>query len=230
MTLHVTNVTSATPAKIAETDLSTEVTSRSSVYRKNIKRVMDVAIVLATACFTVPVIVLLALAVLVTGQSPFYGQKRVGMNGRTFQMWKLRTMLPKADERLEQYLTENPQFRAEWDSKQKLVNDPRVTPIGHWLRKTSLDELPQLFNVLNGSMSLVGPRPMMVEQESQYHGTGYYNLRPGMTGLWQISDRNDVEFVGRVRFDEAYDRQVSFTTDLYVLMRTVAVVIRGTGC
>lgn len=202
---------------------------RKSRYRSYGKRMLDIALVLASTPIIVPVIAILAVAVLITGQSPFYVQERVGRFGKTFRMFKLRTMLPNAEERLEVYLAENPAARAEWDSKQKLIEDPRVTPIGNWLRKTSLDELPQLFNVLNGTMSLVGPRPMMVEQKEQYTGVAYYRLRPGLTGLWQVSDRNECEFVGRVRFDEAYDRIVSLTTDIKVLAKTVMVVIKGTG-
>lgn len=217
----------AQPAPILAAPRST---ARASKYRSAGKRALDIAVVVMTSFFTVPVVAMFALAVLITGQNPFYVQKRVGLNGKTFRMYKLRTMLPNAEERLEKYLAQNPEARAEWDSKQKLLEDPRITPIGGWLRKTSMDELPQLFNVLNGTMSLVGPRPMMLDQKEQYLGTAYYRLRPGMTGLWQISDRNEGEFVGRVRFDEAYDRMVSLGTDLRILAQTVVVVIRGTGC
>jgi lipopolysaccharide/colanic/teichoic acid biosynthesis glycosyltransferase len=204
-------------------------TATPSFYRTFGKRALDLVLVIGTAFLTVPFILILALAVLATGQSPFYVQTRVGLNGKAFQMWKLQTMLPNADDLLEKHLCENPEDRAEWDAKQKLAKDPRVTPIGNWLRRTSMDELPQLLNVLNGTMSLVGPRPMMVDQKAQYHGTAYYRLRPGMTGLWQISDRNECDFVGRVRFDETYDRILTLTTDLRALVRTVGVVIRGTG-
>lgn len=202
---------------------------RSSRYRKIGKRALDLVLVLATSMITVPAIAIMALAVLATGTAPFYVQERIGRNGKVFRMWKLQTMLPNADEHLEAYLVKNPEARAEWDSKQKLLNDPRITPVGSWLRKTSLDELPQLFNVLTGSMSLVGPRPMMLDQRQQYTGTAYYRQRPGMTGLWQVSDRNSGEFVGRVRFDEIYDRSVSLKIDLYVMVQTVAVMARGTG-
>ena len=203
--------------------------SKPNRYRTTGKRIFDLVLVLGTAWITVPVIAVLALVVLMTGQAPFFVQERIGMHGKTFRMWKLRTMLPKAEERLEAYLAENPEARAEWDAKQKLINDPRVTPIGNWLRKTSFDELPQLWNVFNGTMSLVGPRPMMLGQQGQYIGKAYYRCRPGMTGLWQVSDRNSCEFVGRVRFDELYDRIMSFGTDVRVLAQTVLVVIRGTG-
>jgi exopolysaccharide production protein ExoY len=198
-------------------------------YRQSGKRFLDIFLVVATAPITILVIIVLALAILVTGQNPFYIQKRVGRGGRTFRMIKLQTMLPNADERLETYLAANPEARAEWDSKQKLMNDPRITPLGNFLRKTSLDELPQLFNVANGTMSLVGPRPMMLDQKEQYPGKAYYRLRPGMTGLWQVSDRNSCEFVGRVRFDDTYDCVVSFRTDISVIAQTVKVILRATG-
>jgi len=200
------------------------------IYRSHGKRVLDLAMIFATCWFTVPVIMLLALIVLATGQTPFYGQKRIGLDGRVFHMWKLRTMLPRAEERLEEYLAANPEARAEWNAKQKLINDPRVTPIGRWLRKSSMDELPQLFNVFNGTMSLVGPRPMMTDQRDQYDGESYFRLRPGLTGFWQVSDRNNCDFVDRIAFDEDYYEKMSFVQDTTILFKTVAVVVRGTGC
>jgi lipopolysaccharide/colanic/teichoic acid biosynthesis glycosyltransferase len=144
-------------------------------------------------------------------------------------MWKLRTMVRNADQHLEAYLAQNPTARREWDATQKLKNDPRITPFGRLLRKTSIDELPQLFNVLNGTMSLVGPRPMMLDQEKYYHGTEYYCMRPGITGLWQVSDRNNCAFRDRVDYDAIYCRELSLKTDLSLLCKTVGVVCRATG-
>ncbi|MBU2993991.1 sugar transferase [Octadecabacter sp. 1_MG-2023] len=214
-----------------DTSAVTSITQKhSSLYRTVGKRIFDLTLVLSTLVITIPVIALMALAVLVSGQLPFYVQKRVGLNGKTFRMLKVQTMLPNADQLLETHLANNPDARAEWDSKQKLMNDPRITPVGAFLRKTSLDELPQLLNVLTGSMSLVGPRPIMLSQNEQYSGTAYYLQRPGMTGLWQISDRNTCEFSGRVRFDEIYNRKLSLGTDVNVILRTVGVMLRGTGC
>lgn len=203
---------------------------RPSLYRTIGKRALDLVLLLMTAPIMVPLIAIMTLAVLLTGATPIYVQERVGLNGKTFRMWKLRTMLPNAEEHLKSYLAKNPEARAEWDSKQKLLNDPRITPIGSFLRKTSLDELPQLLNVLTGSMSLVGPRPMMLDQKEQYTGTAYYRQRPGMTGLWQISDRNSSKFVDRVQFDEIYSRKLSLNVDIYVILRTVVVMLRRTGC
>lgn len=202
---------------------------RSSTYRRSIKPTIDTLLTLLAAPVVVPVVLVMAALIALDGHNPFYSQLRVGRGGKNFRMWKMRTMVHNADALLETHLAANPEARAEWDSTQKLKRDPRITLVGRVLRKTSLDELPQLFNVFNGTMSLVGPRPMMVCQKESYPGTAYYNLKPGITGLWQISDRNECEFAGRARFDNAYDRVVSLKTDVTILLRTVGVVIRGTG-
>ncbi|MEP2725484.1 sugar transferase, partial [Roseibium sp.] len=133
------------------------------------------------------------------------------------------------DALLQKHLEENLASKTEWESKQKLRNDVRITRVGWLLRKTSMDELPQLLNVLLGDMSLVGPRPMMPSQKEMYTGTSYYRLRPGITGFWQISDRNLCGFQDRAEHDTFYELEMSFVTDLNVLWRTVAVVLRGTG-
>lgn len=202
---------------------------RPQFYRDIGKSVIDITLVLLTLPISLPLIAMVALLVALDGGNPFYTQQRVGRGGRKFRMFKLRTMVPNADVQLKRYLAENPEAKAEWDATQKLKKDPRITWIGRVLRKCSIDELPQLFNVLNRSMSLVGPRPMMVEQEELYKGRGYYALRPGLTGFWQISDRNECDFVDRVRYDDAYNRSVSLRTDITVIYRTVNVVLRGTG-
>ena len=154
---------------------------------------------------------------------------RVGRHGRIYTIWKLRSMTRDADQALEAHLAANPEARVEWDRTQKLKNDPRITKLGRVLRKSSLDELPQLFNVLRGDMSLVGPRPMMPEQQALYPGTAYYKLRPGITGMWQVSKRNESTFADRARFDTQYDRRLSLLTDIKLLLATVRVVLRGTG-
>ena len=138
-------------------------------------------------------------------------------------------MVVDADARLAAHLAADPALRAEWDETQKLKRDPRITAVGRLLRKTSLDELPQLWNVLKGDMSLVGPRPMMPEQRALYPGRAYYQMRPGLTGPWQVSDRNAVSFAGRAEFDADYARRMSLATDLCILFLTVWVVLRGTG-
>jgi exopolysaccharide production protein ExoY len=203
---------------------------RAKVYRDHAKRVFDVALVLIAALPVLLVLLPMALLIARDGASPLYFQKRVGRNGRIFYMWKLRSMVPNADALLEAYLASNPEARAEWNRDQKLKNDPRITRIGRLIRKTSLDELPQLFNVLRGDMALVGPRPMMVNQQRMYPGTAYYALRPGITGFWQTSVRNESSFAERAGFDTDYLRKLSFKTDIAVMLRTVKVVLNGTGC
>ncbi|MEL6519328.1 MAG: sugar transferase [Pseudomonadota bacterium] len=190
---------------------------------------MDISMVLLAAPLVVPMVVVLAAFIALDGHNPFYGQRRVGRFGRVFTIWKLRSMVADADVQLQRFLAEDPEARAEWERTQKLKNDPRITRVGRIIRKTSLDELPQLWNVLTGDMSLVGPRPMMCNQQKLYPGAAYYSLRPGITGLWQISARNNCEFSGRARFDTKYEHQLTFATDMGILVRTVGVVARGTG-
>ncbi|MEM8824917.1 MAG: sugar transferase [Pseudomonadota bacterium] len=200
-----------------------------NTYRSGGKRILETVLTLLAAPFVVPVVLFFAGLIALDGHNPFYSQDRIGQGGRRFRMWKLRTMVHNADQLLEEYLAANPRAQAEWSRCQKLKDDPRVTFMGRFLRKVSIDELPQLLNVLNGTMSLVGPRPMMVSQRDCYTGTAYFDLKPGITGLWQISDRNECEFTGRVRYDEAYSRVVSPILDLRILISTVSVVFRGTG-
>lgn len=204
-------------------------TSAAKLYRGVLKRALDLALTIVVLPIWLPVVLVGALLTACDGYNPFYRQERVGRDGRTFGMWKLRTMVVDADAKLEAYLAANPEARAEWDATQKLKEDPRITLFGRILRKTSLDELPQLFNVLTGDMSLVGPRPMMTSQKDLYTGDGYYTVRPGLTGLWQVSDRNECRFIDRVAYDDAYAARMSFGVDLRILMQTVGVVFRGTG-
>jgi len=199
-------------------------------YRHGLKRLLDVTLVLLAAPFVMPLVVLMALVVAADGGKPFYTQDRVGKGGRVFRMWKLRSMVTDADARMVAHLAESPQARLEWDQTQKLRDDPRITPFGQMLRKSSMDELPQLWNVLVGDMSLVGPRPMMPCQKALYPCTAYYELRPGITGYWQTAGRNKTTFAARAHFDAAYERDLSFATDVSILARTVGVVIKGTGC
>lgn len=200
-----------------------------SFYRKGAKRFFDVTFVLLTLPITLLLVLFLLCLVALDGRNPLYVQKRIGLNGRVFHMFKIRTMVAGAETLLEEHLNKNPDARREWDETQKLKCDPRITRIGLFFRKSSLDELPQLWNVLKGDMSLVGPRPMMVEQEALYPGTAYFQLRPGLTGLWQVSDRNKTSFAERASFDSRYFSMVSFPQDLSILFRTVKVVMRGTG-
>lgn len=198
-------------------------------YRRVFKRLLDIIAIVMAVPVVLPVVALAALMVARDGGSPFYTQMRVGMGGRAFRMWKLRTMVCDADSRMEAYLAENPAARLEWDTTQKLKADPRITKMGRFLRKSSLDELPQLWNVLRGDMSLVGPRPMMINQQNMYPGKAYYALRPGITGYWQTAGRNRTTFEARAEYDDAYEANVSLVADIKVLVATVGVVVNGTG-
>ena len=228
MTAHYPDIAEkARPAQVPAVEWRRQ--ERSGLYRGLLKRGIDVLAVLLSLPVILPLIALLALLISLDGHSPFYRQKRLGRHGRIFTLWKLRSMVEGADARLEAHLKADPAARAEWTLTQKLKEDPRITRIGRFLRKSSADELPQLWNVLRGDMSLVGPRPMMPDQASLYPGTAYYALRPGITGSWQVSARNDSSFADRARFDTDYERRVSAATDLAILLATVRVVLRGTG-
>lgn len=202
---------------------------RPSFYARFAKRPLDIALVLLGLPIAVPLIALMALAVALQGGQPFYRQTRVGKGGRTYTMWKLRTMVRGADHALHDHLHQNPQARAEWAAHQKLRDDPRITTVGLVLRKSSLDELPQIWNVLKGEMSLIGPRPMMINQQDLYDNASYFALRPGITGLWQVSRRNEASFFERAQIDAEYAKTVSFLKDAKILMSTLRVVLRGTG-
>ena len=201
----------------------------SGLYSRYGKRALDIALVVIALVPTVLVLLPLMALIALDGCAPIYTQKRIGKNGRHFRMFKLRTMVADADQILEAYLARNPEARAEWDDTQKLKNDPRTTLFGKILRKSSLDELLQLLNVLLGHMSIVGPRPMMVGQDSIYPGRAYYEMRPGITGYWQISERNETSFSQRAQYDTAYFKDLSFGTDVKVILGTLRVVVSGTG-
>lgn len=207
--------------------------TRPSVYAGPGKRALDLCLVVLLLPVVLPLIALIALVTAMGGGQPFYSQLRVGQDGKTFRCWKVRTMVRDADAALARILAENPALAAEWLHSQKLVRDPRVTRFGSFLRKTSLDELPQLWNVANGTMSIVGPRPFTPEQMDLYPGgrgaADYFRMRPGITGLWQVSKRNRSSFAERAVYDSAYFAQLGFLFDLRIIMRTIVVVLRGTG-
>jgi len=196
------------------------------------KRALDLALVAVVGLVLLPVMAVLVLAIMIeTPANPFYGQRRLGRGGSTFIAWKLRSMRPDAESALAAYLAAHPELRAEWEADHKLRSDPRVTRIGRFLRKTSLDELPQLWNVLIGDMSLVGPRPV-VEAEIAKYGVDfglYQRVRPGLTGLWQVSGRNNLTYDERVALDAYYVRNWSVWLDIFILAKTVRVVARGEG-
>ena len=203
--------------------------TRGSFYEQGGKRALDLALVILTLPVCLPLMAGCAALMALEGGRPFYTHVRVGRNGKPFRLWKLRTMVADADDRLEALLASDPAAREEWARAQKLRDDPRITAVGRLLRAAFLDELPQLLNVLRGEMSLVGPRPMMPGQQPLYPGSSYYRLRPGMTGFWQISNRDACRFRDRARFDDMYAGCLSLGTDLAVLWRTVGTVLSATG-
>ncbi len=200
--------------------------------RRFLKRLLDLLLVVIGGAVLLPALLGIALAVRATSRGPaFYSQRRLGMGGAEFRAWKFRTMCADADAVLARYLAEDPVLREEWERDHKLRHDPRVTWIGRILRKTSLDELPQLWNVLIGDMSLVGPRPITAAEVPKYGDLWefYQRVRPGLTGLWQISGRNLTTYDERVAFDAFYVSNWSPWLDLVILARTVQTVLRGEG-
>lgn len=206
-----------------------EENTRSGLYRNGGKRALDLLICLFLAPLVIPLVGICALMIWLTGQAPFYSQFRIGFNGRVFKMWKLRSMVSNGDTVLARHLADNAAAKLEWHCMQKLKHDPRVTHFGHFLRRTSLDELPQIWNVVWGDMSLVGPRPMMICQEPLYTGRDYYDMLPGISGNWQVSTRNLSDFADRAVFDSAYSAKLSLREDLMILVKTIGVVLKANG-
>lgn len=203
-----------------------------------IKRAIDILFTSAAVIVGSPVIAILCLLVRLSSRGPvFYGQPRIGRGGELFMAWKFRSMLPNADRVLDHYLASNPAARAEWEEKHKLTNDPRVTSIGRFLRASSLDELPQLWNVLVGDMSLVGPRPIINSptydaayvQQYPDEFEAYKTVRPGLTGLWQVRARNSGVYELRIYWDMYYIRNWCVWLDLYLIMRTLRTVVMREG-
>ncbi|GGL71869.1 sugar transferase [Wenxinia marina] len=194
------------------------------------KRLMDISIALILILVLAPMFVWLALLVTLTSSGgALYGHSRVGYDNRRFKCYKFRTMRADGDVVLSRWLDTHPEARLEWETTQKLAFDPRVTTVGRYLRKLSLDELPQLFNVLKGDMSLVGPRPV-VELELQRYGMSaryYVQARPGVTGLWQVSGRSRTSYGRRIAFDRLYVSRTCMKTDIGILLRTIPAVLRS---
>ncbi|RIH91968.1 UDP-glucose:undecaprenyl-phosphate glucose-1-phosphate transferase [Meiothermus granaticius NBRC 107808] len=199
---------------------------------KIVKRIMDIGLIVLFSPLILMGTLLLSLLVRLDSAGPvIFAHQRIGWKGSRFYALKFRSMIPNADQALREYLLQHPELQEEWEQNQKLRNDPRITRIGRFLRRTSLDELPQLWNVLKGEMSLVGPRPIVNEEVSRYGSSFslYLKVRPGLTGLWQISGRNDTTYAERVAMDTYYVRNWSPWLDLYILARTVGVVLFGKG-
>jgi lipopolysaccharide/colanic/teichoic acid biosynthesis glycosyltransferase len=203
-----------------------------SLYARFGKRIFDLLICLLLLPVLVPVMALIWLAIRAEGGAAVFCQPRVGRGGRVFTCFKFRTMVPDAETVLAQMCARDPGVAREWATFQKLSRDPRITRTGRVLRRTSLDELPQIVNVLRGDMSLVGPRPFLPAQRPLYDAAGgraYYRLRPGVSGLWQVLSRRDTTFPTRVRFDEAYGQNLSLAGDMALVLRTAKVVVTRTG-
>ncbi len=195
------------------------------------KRMLDVLGALVLGVVFAPLIVVIVGLMRWRGESVIYRHRRVGRGGQIFCCLKFRTMVPDAEHVLRDLLESNPELRAEWVRDHKLRNDPRVTQIGRFLRRTSLDELPQLLNVLRGEMSLVGPRPVVREELLRYgrNVNTYLAAKPGITGLWQVTGRNDTDYRRRVVLDAYYVRHQNLLLDLYILIKTTGVVLGGNG-
>lgn len=195
------------------------------------KRVFDIFLVVVSLPVTLPVIAVLAILVMRDGGKPFFGHQRVGKSGRSFKCWKIRSMVTNAEAHLQDHLRNNPTARDEWAANFKLSQDPRITKLGGFLRKSSLDELPQIWNILKGEMSVVGPRPVTLSELDLY-GTAreyYHAVLPGLTGLWQVSGRNDISYRERVMLDVRYAVTHNFLMDVQIILETADAVINRTG-
>jgi len=197
------------------------------------KRAFDLIVAAIAVAVTSPLFLFAALTVILTSRGPiFFRHERIGYGGRSFICYKFRTMVVDADMRLRHLLAADAFVRTEWESCQKLAYDPRVTPGGQLLRLSSLDELPQLINVIRGDMSLVGPRPIVEAEIHRYREkfADYLRARPGITGSWQVSGRNDVSFEARTELDQAYVRGWSFLGDIMIILKTIPAVLLSRGC
>lgn len=214
-------------ADTCETDINA-----ARAYGPSISRVIDVVLALAGIVFMLPLMTLIACSIWATDGSPvLFAHQRIGRGGRTFPCFKFRTMVVDSRARLEHLLATDPVAKAEWYSLHKLRRDPRITSIGALLRRSSFDEIPQLFNVLRGEMSIVGPRPIVAEEIGFYgaYFSNYCSVNPGITGFWQISGRNSVSYRSRVAMDVLYARRKSLPWDLKIMVMTVPAVLLARG-
>jgi Undecaprenyl-phosphate galactose phosphotransferase WbaP len=197
-----------------------------------VKRGLDFVLVMCMGLLLLPVLCVIAAAVWLSSPGPIlFSHRRIRRHGEFFTMWKFRTMCINSGEVLEQYLAAHPEARTEWRRTHKLKDDPRVTRVGRFLRRTSLDELPQLWNVMNGSMSLVGPRPIVAGEVEKYgeHFEDYCAVKPGITGLWQVSGRSELTYPQRVQLDRRYAQEWTLRGDANILMRTWSSVVNRDG-
>lgn len=209
------------------------IVSRPHVVGRASKRAVDIVMATTALVLLSPLMLIVALIVKLSDQGPvFYSHTRIGYGGAAFGCLKFRTMKTDAAAQLAELLRANPASRAEWETTRKLKNDPRITAVGDILRKSSIDELPQLINILRGEMSVVGPRPVTAEELARYgeHVTSYMAARPGLTGQWQTSGRNDVSYEYRVALDVQYIRDWSLTRDFIIIAKTVPALFSQRGC
>lgn len=195
-------------------------------------RILDLAIGIVALVLFAPLLIVLAIMIYISNPGPiFFVQQRIGHNGRTFACFKFRTMVVDAQARLMRLLEEDPAARREWERDHKLRNDPRITPLGRFLRKSSFDELPQFFNLINGTMSAVGPRPIVMAEITRYGRwfDDYCRVKPGITGLWQVSGRSDTTYRRRVALDVAYSRNRSIGLNLKIMIMTIPAVLAARG-
>jgi lipopolysaccharide/colanic/teichoic acid biosynthesis glycosyltransferase len=201
--------------------------------RHHAKRLFDLCAAFAMIIILLPIYCLIVILIIVGGQVPLYSHVRVGRGGREFGCLKFRSMRRDADIVLSRLLEDDPAAKLEWEVNRKLRYDPRITRLGHWLRATSLDELPQLLNVLAGQMSLVGPRPVTRDELTEFYGpsdaAAYCSVRPGLTGLWQVSGRSETGYDNRVALDTLYVKRLSLRRDLIILFQTISIVVRQRG-
>lgn len=205
----------------------------ASVVGGGFKRGFDIMAAVTAIVLLLPLVALIALAIKLWDRGPvFYRHRRIGLNGTAFDCLKFRSMVVNGDEVLARHLASNSEAAREWEETQKLKRDPRITPLGASMRKTSIDELPQLLNILKGEMSFVGPRPIVTAEVPKYGDciAHYLRARPGLTGPWQVSGRNDVTYATRVALDRSYVDEWSFRRDLVIIAKTVRVVMSARGC
>jgi len=200
---------------------------------KIFKRLFDIIFSILSLILFLPFILLIILLIKITDRGyVFYTQERIGENGKKFKLIKFRTMYINADQKLKEILKNDSKAKEEWEKTFKLKNDLRITPVGEFLRKTSLDELPQFINVLKGEMSVVGPRPVVEEELIKYYkdkANLYKSVKPGITGYWQVEGRSDTDYDERIKMDEYYINNQSFLLDLKIILKTIQVMFSGKG-
>lgn len=203
------------------------------IKHRALKRIFDILFSLTILVLFAPVFALIALFSICTSKGPVvYAHKRIGRGGKVFKCYKFRTMYKDADNRLQELLAKDPDLKKEWEANYKLKNDPRITSIGHFLRKTSLDEFPQFWNVLKGDLSVVGPRPVVLDEIVTHYGEKagkVLSIRPGLTGLWQVSGRNDTSYAKRISLDEEYINNQSLVLDIKLVLKTIPAMLFSRG-